>query len=270
MFPTKNQIASIKNQFYFSPKLIQLYVSIGIKIANIMVSPLNKLLKHLLVAQGIDPNTKTGQKFQQDLEDIFNGDRSKDYDDGINLSWVNKKFQQIRGELPELDLSQEDFTKMTDVSKTLDVEQTTPPLTIAPSPLDALADLFKIPYTERVGQVYPKLKAIRENERELVEEGFGTDVKGALLKLIEIAEGLEENEELNQEEIVKLMKRTDDLRNVKEIVSSEILKRNQENFESLKRVVLKHPINQNIKKPIQERHVNGRFKSAHPDRKSNR
>lgn len=373
----QNPLAFIKNRLS-SPELLQSYVNAGVAITNMAVAPFNKLLKHLLTVQGIDPNTEPGlrarQLFQQAVDEAFGG-RRKEYDDDFDLSWVTKKFQQTRNELSELDLCKEDFLKMTDVgnlkaTRALDVDQQLPgntkttlrpdvqsgmPLTIDQSPIDELADLLRDPLntpearavyraslaTDPVNQVSPEpIEATRENAREWSGE---LSLKDALERLFKLAKsfqdgdyGSETSHELGREEAEKLIERTGELKGVKKAVESaaakswreaypvrsnpkisrsktgrtkvvkttkkglnksttpknqvssseahelaremmdrglcseenlheqidEILKFNQASFESLKRVVMRRPLNQNIKKPVQERHADGRFKGS--------
>jgi hypothetical protein len=235
----QNPLSLLKNRLS-DPELLQSYVGAGIAITNFAVAPLTRLLKHLLVIQGIDPNTQPGAKarklFQQAVDESFGGVR-KDYDDDFDFSWVNKKFQQTRGELKDMDLSKEDFMKMTDVgnlkaTQALDVNQITPndvthpvPLTIDESPLDQLDRFLN---EELVNQISPEPEATRENKREQRIQEFlkeradtlhdGTNsIKDALVKLVMISKSLED-EELNRGEVQKLVDRTDELKNVKKAI----------------------------------------------------
>src|SRR5271166_4023952 len=104
-----------------NPDLLQKYVSTGMSVVGTALVPLNLFMKHLLLIQKIDPNTVPGQKAAKELQaamdSAFERDHQKEYDEDFDLDWVNKRFEQARKQLRELQLTKEKFLDLTDLSK---------------------------------------------------------------------------------------------------------------------------------------------------------
>jgi hypothetical protein len=194
----QNPLSFIKR--YFEDKdLLETYVNWGITAATWAIVLINKVLKHLITVQGIDPNTEPGLRqrmlFQQAVNEAFGKLDTKSYDDDFDFSWFNKQFKQIESNLGELNLNKEDFMKMTDVgnlkaTQPLDVSHLEPvdlmtpearqqyrqilvntssvPLAIDPTPIEELVELLDV---HPVNQIAPEpVEQEREKERKETPE----------------------------------------------------------------------------------------------------
>jgi hypothetical protein len=104
-----------------NPAALSRYVKVSTALIDRIVSPLNKFMAHLLVVQGIDPNTQPGQASRQALVDALNGvDDSEEFDKDLDSSWFNKQFDRARGKLSHLNTSKEFFRKATDLNNVSD------------------------------------------------------------------------------------------------------------------------------------------------------
>jgi hypothetical protein len=217
----------LKRFFKNNPEQLKSYVQVGLVAAKVVVTPLSSFLKHLIEIQGMDPNTEPGRRmkeqFQNAINSVFQNTHVHDYDTNFDFSWLNKKFEQTRKDLEQLDLSKEDFRKMTDVgnlraTKALDVDQMSPapfegttlradfqsgvPVTIDQSPVQELASLLGVPVDqsalklEPVRDVFNKeswLKAYRDihaNPPRLELPNDKNELKDALQRLFKWSEDL--------------------------------------------------------------------------------
>lgn len=184
----------------------QTYVNAGLAMANWAVVPFNKLLKSLIIIQGIDPNTEPGLKqrmlFQQAVNESFDKLDTKSYDDDFDFSWLNKKFEEARnsnGQFP-FDLTKNDFRELTNIGNLQEVAQPfdishlepidlmTPegrqryrghlplervkntsgvPLAIDQSPIDELAQLLDV---QPVNQIAPE--PVEQERQKVIEKGI--------------------------------------------------------------------------------------------------
>lgn len=204
----------------------QHYVNASIVAANWAVVPFNRFLKHLLEVQGIDPNTVPGAKqreqFQQAVNEAFDIRHANSYDSDFDFSWAKKQFNQTP-HIQDL-MTREDRQRYRDHLPLERVENTSGvPLAIDRSPIDELAELLDV---YPVNQIAPEpVEQEREKERKETPEDAaftleGTidapSIKNALSKLVAIAKQLENNDpELGLEETIKLMNRTQQLRDIK-------------------------------------------------------
>lgn len=104
------------------PKLLFNYVSFNLKAVELILNPLSAVMKHCLIIQGLDPNTVPGVKqfkeFEADLNRAFDIMQMKDYDDDYNPNfWQHKSFNKTKVVLKDLNLTQESFNRLTDLSK---------------------------------------------------------------------------------------------------------------------------------------------------------
>lgn len=247
-----------------NPKLLQSYVGSGIAITNVVVVQLNKLLKHMLVIQGIDPNTQPSlllkKTFQQELEDCFCGIK-KDYDKDFDHSFETKKFNRFCNKVKHVDLTIEGFMRRAGVGNLKGTHSSLSSI-MEKSPIDELDELcrssfFNTPIefkdkdkdkdVEKKNNRSQNIEEFLENELDCLFDKNGA-IRKSLQQISEIAESMEgrqEGENLEPEEISKLMQRTNELKNIKK----EIEEYNQAEMAK-------------VKKPIQQRESNGRFKSS--------
>jgi len=104
-----------------NPGALSKYVSLGFAVVDKAVMPLNKLMHHLLEVQGIDPNTKPGEKARRELEDaIGNVCDPVEYESDFDFSRFHAKYKKVQSALGKLNLSKEQYRKLTDLSNLSD------------------------------------------------------------------------------------------------------------------------------------------------------
>ena len=104
-----------------NPDLLKKYVDGGVVAVGAVLGPINSFMRHLLTVQGLDPETTPGEKqralVQQALTSFFEKVHDKDFDEDYDLSWVKKRFEDTRKHLTQLNLTQDRFMELTDLSK---------------------------------------------------------------------------------------------------------------------------------------------------------
>lgn len=104
-------------------KLINIYVEYGTKFVNLNVNALNRYMRHLIVLKGLDPNVEPGFLFRKLMNKaVDTGIANKAYDEDFDLSWVRKKYFDVKDRLKKTDLNLKDFKKMTDISNLNDFD----------------------------------------------------------------------------------------------------------------------------------------------------
>ena len=171
------------------PEVLNKYVSIGFALVDKTVAPINKFMQHLMVVQGIDPNTQPGEKERKALEDMLNNvDDSEEFEENFDFAPALKAFDKTNKKLQHLHLTKEKFKDLTDVSQ-LGVAQPslqrTKPAKIfnsegllnSGSLKEALQTLKK--YAEELEfdkdestQLSPKLAKARELTQQMVDRGL--------------------------------------------------------------------------------------------------
>lgn len=112
------------------------YVAAATVVADVAAKGLNKLVKHLLVVQDIDPNTQPGSReykvFSQQLNDLFDGKIEINEYTGPRDedAWFQKHLAKAQGKFSHLD--KEAYKKLTDLSHIPDrkEEEATDPLQV--------------------------------------------------------------------------------------------------------------------------------------------
>lgn len=104
-----------------NPDLLKRYVNGGVATVGAILRPVNVFMRHLLALQDLDPDTVPGEKqkllLQEALGTLFNNTHEEDFESDYDLNWVQKKFEETRGKLAQLELSKEKFLDLTDLSK---------------------------------------------------------------------------------------------------------------------------------------------------------
>lgn len=101
-----------------NPVVLNKYVSLGFALVDKTVGPLNKLMHHLLEVQGIDPNTRPGDRTRAALTAAIDGvEDSEEFDKDFDFSRFHSRFQRVSAKLKDLNLSKEKYREMTDLSK---------------------------------------------------------------------------------------------------------------------------------------------------------
>lgn len=102
-----------------NPKLLTKYVTLGFNLVDKTVGPLNKLMVHLLEVQGIDPKTQPGARAREALVKAIDQVKDmEDFDVDFNFAPAFKAFDKLK----HLNLTKEQFKKVTDLSNLTDVE----------------------------------------------------------------------------------------------------------------------------------------------------
>src|SRR5574338_1154470 len=113
---------NLNNFLKSNPDILSKYVSIGLTIVDKAVAPLNGLMKHLMEVQGIDPNTQPGSRVRRALEvAVGQVDDPKDFDSDFNFSRFYSKFEKAKQNLDHLNLTKDQYRRITDLSKIDDV-----------------------------------------------------------------------------------------------------------------------------------------------------
>lgn len=101
--------------------LLKKYVDGGVVAVGAILGPINAFMRHLLVVQGLDPDSTPGEAqrllTQQALDSFFEPKHDKDFDEDYDLSWVQKRFQDTRANLKQLNLTKDKYMELTDLSK---------------------------------------------------------------------------------------------------------------------------------------------------------
>lgn len=111
----------VKTFFQENPSLMKKYVNTGLTVLSYLLSPVDVFMKHLLVVQGLDPNTQPGLKLQQELQrsmdSLFNRVHEKEYKTDFDSSWAMKRFAETRKLLQGRPINEKQFKEFTDISK---------------------------------------------------------------------------------------------------------------------------------------------------------
>jgi hypothetical protein len=104
-----------------NPELMKKYVGSGVTAISLALAPLNVFMRHLVVVQGLDPDTLPGEKERsallEALENFFEKRHEKSFDADYDFSWIEKRFEETRKTLNRLEMTKEEFMKLTDLAK---------------------------------------------------------------------------------------------------------------------------------------------------------
>lgn len=233
------------------------YINFGIMAANKAVVPFGKFIRHLLVVQGIDPNTQPGNRMRQALETSFNSSKEEKFEENYDFKWVQEHFKKSQKELDHLNLNQDKFRKLTDLSKLDDHDPTyaKPPA----SPVHPMHELNEMLDAKKIGlksegvlnasSLREALDVLKKYAGELDEDEdtFKVGNRNTLDTFKLNAEKLEEdalNVKLDRAKgLAKLMVERGLCDSSPASVDSqvaEIMKWNNESFEACTRVVERH------------------------------
>ena len=107
---------TLKSYLQSHPQLLVKYISIGTKSVNFTLYYLNKVMRHLLVLQNIDPNYQPGEKFRQALSKSIDKINKNDFDDDYDFSWTRKYFEKVREQMSHLSLTKQQYLNATNLS----------------------------------------------------------------------------------------------------------------------------------------------------------
>ena len=104
-----------------NPDILQRYVSTGVTAIGLVLNPLNAFMKHLLVIQGVDPNTAPGEKarnaFLDSLTDSIPEHHARDFDDDYEFGAFHQSLLKTREKMVKLGLTKDKFRQLTDLTK---------------------------------------------------------------------------------------------------------------------------------------------------------
>lgn len=140
---------TLNNFLNKNPKLLFKYVSVSMTVIGTVLKPINAVMKHALVVQGIDPATEPGERqrkaLQKALDEDLNKLHSKDFDDDYDFSWARKTLGVTNAKLQDLHLTKEAYHKLTDISKFDDKpEENVAPLPFVPSADKKVIDMHEL------------------------------------------------------------------------------------------------------------------------------
>lgn len=229
------------------PEILSKYVSLGFALVDKTVTPINKFMQHLMVVQGIDPNTEPGEQERKAFEDVMNSiDDEEEFDSDFDFAPALKAFDKTNKKLQHLHLTKEKFKDLTDVSQ----------LGLAPNPLQRTK-------SDRLKDAAAKIRAEGEQQdspsKIFNSEGLlnTSSLKEALTTLKKYAEELESGEDKSANASSKLVKAHELAQRMVErglLDSSikafqtqvdEIMKFSDDALFSLERVILRHPKTEN-------------------------
>lgn len=103
-----------------NPKLLSRYINVSMTVIGAVLKPIDKVMKHALVVQGIDPNTVPGDRQRKALQAALDKDlnklHEKDFDDDYDFSWAKKCLGVTNSKLVDLHLTKEAYKKLTNLN----------------------------------------------------------------------------------------------------------------------------------------------------------
>lgn len=103
-----------------NPKLLSKYINVSMTVIGVVLKPINTVMKHALVVQGIDPKTYPGEKQRKELQTALDKNLTKlheqDFDDDYDFSWAKKCLGITNDKLVELQLTKDTYNKLTDLT----------------------------------------------------------------------------------------------------------------------------------------------------------
>ena len=204
---------SLNNFLNKNPKILSTYVNVSMTVVNAVLKPLNSVMKHALVIQGIDPAVQPGEKQRKALKEALDKEVSvvhaKDFDDDFDFSWVQKALGTVN-KVKNLKLTPSNYKKLTDLSNVDDVK---PPydlheVSIFPTEdekVEAINKAESRPVTILEGRANLTEEEVFEETSDLFSKVVGISspvFKAALNRLKDLAEELE-NVNSEEEKMIK-------------------------------------------------------------------
>lgn len=110
-----------------NPKLLSAYINVSMTVIGAVLKPLDKVMKHALIVQGIDPNSSPGDREKQALlyalDENLTKVHEKDFDEDYNFSWAKKCLELTNKKLANLHLTKETYKNLTNLNHLDDVSQ---------------------------------------------------------------------------------------------------------------------------------------------------
>jgi hypothetical protein len=104
-----------------NPAVLTKYVALGTAVVDATLAPLSRLMRHLLLIQGADPNAQPGEKYRKALAKAVDAvEDKKDFDTDYDFSWIKKSLDTARENLKNLKISKDTYRRLTDLSNLAD------------------------------------------------------------------------------------------------------------------------------------------------------
>lgn len=169
-----------------NPDLLTKYVNGSLSAVSAILAPVNVFMRHLLIVQGLDPDSNPGAAKRAELyaalDTVFEKNHDKDFDDDYDVSWVHKKYDSVKDKLnvsedafmaltdlsrlesKPLDLSKEKFDNVAQLVNPVAPEAEKRELPLIPDPIEALrAAVFGI--EKELGVAEPKRKKLNKTTK---------------------------------------------------------------------------------------------------------
>ncbi len=122
LHPVQMKASKLFKEFFeANPELTRKYVSTSLNVLHLILAPVDTFMRHLLIVQGIDPDTAPGARQREAIQmmtnELMNKIHDKDFDDDYDFTWVQKRFEDTRKVLNQPQLTKEKFMDLTDISK---------------------------------------------------------------------------------------------------------------------------------------------------------
>jgi len=252
----------VKTFLQENPNLMKKYVDTSITVLSFLLVPLDVFLRHLLIVQGLDPNEIPGrreaQQLQDDMTSFLYKIHDKEYDTDFDLSWAMKRFEETRKVLQDRELTEKQFKEFTDISNLDCVDVAKKNSFSRVESETTVPELFVI---EANSDIIPSMQGLQVatatciTEEDLDNPSIDNDVKATKgvkteKKKLNRTTSLTSKKQI-QEKVMKATTIVNDMvacglceSNSEAIQNqvNEILKFNDEAYESLKRLVRRHDI----------------------------
>ncbi len=183
-----------------NPDLLKKYVEGSVATIGAILGPINSFMRHLLTVQGLDPDSVPGEthrlQLQEALNNFFSSTHEDAFDADYDLSWVQKRFEDTRKKLNQLEMTKEQFMGLTDLSKLPNLgSKLGGPFTIDgdPSAIDELSEINQIAdeSAKREIDLAPVAKQERENQKTVFDPGDAIQALRDAVKAMEAELGVE-------------------------------------------------------------------------------
>jgi len=101
-----------------NPKLLATYVHVATTVVDKTLAPLNLLMRHVLVVQDLDPNSRPGDRLMRLASEAMDQIQdTEEYDEDYDFSWVERQWKKTAKKLNTLNLTKEKYRELTNVAK---------------------------------------------------------------------------------------------------------------------------------------------------------
>jgi len=196
----------------YKPLVVDAYFKTGLHITYFTTKALGAYMKHLLLVKGLDPNTVPGEKARKEmaqaLDSAFTYRHESTFDTDFDFSWLHKKWEETAKKLKDLNLSEKEFTAITDLSRVQDApaQEAGDPLTVGQVDLDE----------ENFGSVHPSALELPVRDERARDKKLD---EAALARLRELEKMLDDEMPFNpQIDLPGLVQRGEQLKEISRVI----------------------------------------------------